>query len=322
VHIITRVLLYAELIGAALVTILSIIILIRLGIGASPGDQHLSWQFLALPKGTDVTTIAGAAVFGFLAFAGFEGAATLGEETTHPKRDIPRAIMIAVTVVGAFYLLTIIAQTLGYGTSDAEVKHFVSAGAPFGDLGRAYVGAWLADLLTLSATVSLFAISVGTLSGAGRVLFALARGAGMQGSVARVARNGAPIIALFTSAGLATVIMIIERLTGADVLDATFWSLTIGTIALLVAYALATLGAIRFLFFGGRTSTPKWQIVVPILAFALVLYTLYKNTVGVEPPYTWFPYLVLVWLLLGIGISFRPGLAERTRRSLESSDVP
>jgi hypothetical protein len=154
------------------------------------------------------------------------------------------------------------------------------------------------------------------------VLFALARGAGMQGSVARVARNGAPIIALFTSAGLATVIMIIERLTGADVLDATFWSLTIGTIALLVAYALATLGAIRFLFFGGRTSTPKWQIVVPILAFALVLYTLYKNTVGVEPPYTWFPYLVLVWLLLGIGISFRPGLAERTRRSLESSDVP
>lgn len=320
VHVITRVLLYAELIGAALVTILNLVVLFRLGTGSAPGGRGLSLAFLQLPAGTDITTIGGAAVFGFLAFAGFEGAATLGEETSNPKRDIPRALKIAVAVVGAFYLLSIIAQTLGYGTSDADVKRLTSAAAPYGDLGRAYVGPWLADLLTLFAVVSLFAISIGTLSGASRVLFALGRGAGLKGGVARVNAKGAPITALLVSGALAAVCMVIERLTNAGVLDATYWVLTIGTIGLLVAYVLATLGAIRFLFFVGRTGTPRWQIVVPILAILLLLYTLYKNAVGLDAPYSWFPYLVAVWLIIGIGISFRPGLKEQVQADLESSD--
>lgn len=322
VHVITKVLLYAELIGVVLVTILSVVILVRLGTGTAPGGRGLSWSFLSLPQGTDVSTIAAAAVFGFLAFAGFEGAATLGEETTQPRRDIPRALKIAVAVVGAFYLLTIVGQSLGYGTSAAGVKQFATAGAPYGDLGRAYVGPWLAALLTLFAAVSLFAISIGTLSAASRVLFALARGAGMRGHVASVSAKGAPVTALLVAAGLATAVMVIERLTGAAVLDATFWALTIGTIALLVAYVLATIGAIRFLFFGGRTGTPKWQIAIPILALALVLYTLYRNAVGLDAPYSYFPYVVAAWLLVGVGISFKRGLVENTRESLRSADVP
>lgn len=320
VHVITRVLLIAELVGAALVTILNLVVLFRLGTGTAPGGRGLSLDFLQLPAGTDVATIGAAAVFGFLAFAGFEGAATLGEETSEPKRDIPRALKIAVAVVGAFYLLSIIAQTLGYGTSDADVKRFVGAAAPYGDLGRAYVGPWLADLLTLFAVVSLFAISIGTLSGASRVLFALSRGAGLRGGPAKVAHNGVPLTALLISGGLAAVCMVVERLTGAAVLDATFWVLTIGTIGLLVAYVLATVGAIRFLFFTGGTGTPRWQIVVPILAILLLAYTLYKNAVGLEAPYSWFPYMVAVWLVVGIAISFRRGLKERVAADLDGAD--
>ena len=45
-------------------------------------------------------TVATAAVFGFLSFAGFEGAASLGEETNDPTRNIPRAIGTAVLVAG------------------------------------------------------------------------------------------------------------------------------------------------------------------------------------------------------------------------------
>ncbi len=210
VHVITRVLLFAELIGAGLVTILNLVVLVRLGTGTAPAGRGLSFSFLSLPAGTDIGTIGAAAVFGFLAFAGFEGAATLGEETSSPKRDIPRALKIAVAVVGAFYLLSIVAQTLGYGTTDADVKRFTGAAAPYGDLGRAYVGPWLADLLTLFAVVSLFAISIGTLSGASRVLYALSRGAGVKGGVARLSSNGVPTRALLVSGGLALVCMVVE----------------------------------------------------------------------------------------------------------------
>jgi amino acid transporter len=322
VHVITRVLLYAELIGAIFVVILDIVILVRVGVGNAPGGQTFTWKFLSLPAGTDIGIIAAAAVFGFLAFAGFEGAATLGEETAHPKRDIPRALKIAIVVVGAFYLLSIVAQSLGYGLDAAGVKKFGGSSAPYGELAGAYVGTWLADILTLAATISLFAIFIGTLSGASRVLYALARDTGSKNRLTHVNANGAPTTALTTVAVLALVVIVIERLTGAAVLDATFWALTIGTIALLVAYVLATVGAIKFLFFGRVTKTPKWQIVVPILALVLVVYTLYKNAVGLDAPYSWFPYIVAVWLLIGLGLSFRKGLTGNIARNLEAMNTP
>ncbi|MFJ3319195.1 APC family permease [Curtobacterium sp. NPDC086286] len=319
VHVITRSLLYAELIGAVLVTVLNVVVLVRLGVGAAPAGRHLSWDFLALPSGTDVGLIAGAAVFGFLAFAGFEGAATLGEETSNPKRDIPKALKIAIVVVGAFYLLSIVAQSLGYGTSAAGVKQFAGSAAPYGDLARTYVGSWLADLLTLAAVVSLFAIFLGTLSGASRVLFALSRDTGIARPVAKLSPQGSPVNALSVVAVVVLLVVVGERLSGAAVLDATYWALTVGTIALLVAYVLATVGAVRFLFFSRRTDTPRWQIVVPVLALALVLYTIYKNAVGLEAPYSWFPYIVAAWLLVGLAITFRTGLVERVRVALAAS---
>lgn len=317
VHVITRILLYAELIGAVFVVFLDIVILIRVGTGTAPGSQLFSWKFLQLPAGTDIGIIAAAAVFGFLAFAGFEGAATLGEETSDPKRDIPRALKIAIFVVGVFYLLSIVAQSLGYGLDAAGVKAFGSSSPPYGELAGAYVGTWLANVLTVAATISLFAIFVGTLSGASRVLFALARDTGSNSRLSRISPSGCPTTALSVVAVLALIVIVIERLTGAAVLDATFWALTIGTIALLVAYVLATVGATRFLFFNKKIRTPPWQIVVPILALVLVLYTLYKNAVGLEAPYSYFPYIVAVWLLIGLALSFRKGLTDNIAISLK-----
>jgi len=129
IRVITRALLTSEVIGAILVTILSLVILAKVIFSHGPGGQTFTIDFLSLPKGSGTGTIAKAAVFGFLAFAGFEGAAALGEETSSPKTEIPRAIKTAVVVVGAFYLLTAAAQSLGYGATAAGAKTFF-AGLP------------------------------------------------------------------------------------------------------------------------------------------------------------------------------------------------
>jgi hypothetical protein len=96
IRVITRALLSSEVIGAILVTILSIVILVTLIVSHGPKGQTFNAHFLELPPGGGVGTIAKAAVYGFLAFAGFEGAAALGEETSSPKTEIPRAIKTAV----------------------------------------------------------------------------------------------------------------------------------------------------------------------------------------------------------------------------------
>lgn len=323
IHVITRVLLSVEIIGAVLVTVLSLVILVRLVSGHGPNGQTFNTDFLLLPKGTNVTVIAAAAVYGFLAFAGFEGAATLGEETVNPKREIPRAIKIAIIVVAAFYLLTITAQSLGFGTSDSGVAAFQGSAAPYADLAKAYVGVPLAATLDLVASVSLLAITLGTVNASGRILFALARDAGHQGRVARVSRNGEPTAALAITLVAALIIIVGQALAGTAVLDATFYWLTIGTLSLLVAYALATVGALRFLFLHGERMAPVWQVVVPVAGLAFVGYVIYKNVVGVAVPYNRFPFIVAAWLVVALAfVALVPGLAGRVRDHLAGVAEP
>jgi amino acid transporter len=320
IRLITRTLLASELLGVVLVTILSIVTLVTVIFSHGPQGQKLNAHFLQLPAGAGIGVVASAAVYGFLAFAGFEGAAALGEETDDPKREIPRALKVAIVVVGAFYLLTAAAQSLGYGTGAAGVKAYTD-GFPFGDLGKAYIGSAYADLLILMATISLIAISLGTASGAARILYALSRDAGGPGrGFAVLSRHGQPARALVTVLVIIAAGLIGQRIAGSSVLDATFYALTLGTISLLVAYVLATLGAIRFLFFTGEPKAPRWQVIIPALGGAFVIYTIYKNVVHVASPYSYFGWLVLAWLLIGLAIvAVVPGLAGRVRAGLATS---
>src|SRR6202161_877476 len=74
IRVITRALLTSEVIGAILVTVLSVVILATVIFSHGPKGQTFTINFLVLPHGSGVSTIAKAAVYGFLAFAGFEGA--------------------------------------------------------------------------------------------------------------------------------------------------------------------------------------------------------------------------------------------------------
>jgi amino acid transporter len=324
IRVITRALLTSEVIGAVLVTILSIVILVKVIFSHGPTGQTFTWSFLALPKGSGVGTIAKAAVYGFLAFAGFEGAAALGEETASPKTEIPRAIKTAVIVVGAFYLLTAASQSLGYGATAAGAKAF-GAGLPFSDLGGGYIGKWYGDILDLMATISLFAISLGVASGAARIMYAQARDAtGTRTGLAGLNHNGAPATAMVVVLVIFGVNLILQQLVGESVVDATFQALQVGTVLILVAYVLATVGAIRFLFFSGEPKVPWWQLAIPVLGGAFVCYTIYRNVfVGQTGYLANMPYIEVAYLIIGLAVVLvAPGLAGRVRAGLAAGMAP
>jgi amino acid transporter len=324
IRIITRALLTSEVIGAILVTILSIVILAKVIFSHGPGGQTFTINFLSLPSGSGIGTIAKAAVYGFLAFAGFEGAAALGEETSSPKTQIPRAIKTAVIVVGAFYLLTAASQSLGYGATTAGAKAY-AAGLPFSDLGSGYIGKWYADILNLMATISLFAISLGVASGAARIMYAQARDAtGKRTGLASVTSNGAPGRALVVVLLIFAGALVGQQLAGSSVINATFYALQIGTVLILVAYVMATVGAIYYLFFNGRPKAPVWQVVIPVLGGAFVCYTIYRNVfVGQVGTYARLPYIEVAYLIVGlVVVLIAPGLAGRVRAGLAAGAVP
>jgi amino acid transporter len=313
IRVATRSLLTMEGISVALIAILVIVIFVRLLAGTPPsGHAHSLADAFSLPGGTSLDAVATAAVFGFLSFAGFEGAAALGEETSEPSRNIPRAIFLAPLAVGIFYVFVILAQTLGFGTDAAGVKAFAGSTSPLGDLSKGYVGQVLQDLIDLGATVSAFASALGTAAAGSRILFALARD-GMRGSrLGRAsATSGAPTGALAVVMTVAVAGIVGQRIAGTSAANAFFYAGTIGVLSLLVAYIITNLGGIRHLFVRARRR-PLWQIVFPVVGIAFLVFTIYKNVAGTSTPYDRFPWIVLAWLLVGGAIIVAaPGLARR-----------
>ena len=67
-------------------------------------------------------------VFGILSFIGFDAAATLGEETRNPRRNVPLAVAGALGFVGIFYVIVMYALTAGYGLNEQRQRRAVPPG--------------------------------------------------------------------------------------------------------------------------------------------------------------------------------------------------
>src|SRR5207247_6777597 len=126
----------------------------RLAAGTAPGGQGWSGAVFVLPPGVGLSALTLAATSGFLAFAGFESAGSLGEESIVPRRVIPHAIITAVAFGAVFYVACMVAQSLGFGPDATGVSTFQHSQAPLGDLADRSVGGGLPALLAAGAVLS------------------------------------------------------------------------------------------------------------------------------------------------------------------------
>jgi amino acid transporter len=74
-----------------------------------------------------ITGVIAGSVYTVLAFAGFEAAAPLAEETVNPKRNIRLAVVGATVGIGVIYIFTTYAVDIAYGPS--KFTNFTGAGA-------------------------------------------------------------------------------------------------------------------------------------------------------------------------------------------------
>jgi amino acid transporter len=312
IRIATRSLLGIEGISVTLILILMVVIVVKLITGSSPQGQTITADAFKLPSGTSFSAVAGAAVFGFLSFGGFEGAAALGEETDNPRREIPRAIRNAVIGCGVFYILCILVQTWGFGANAAGAKAFGSSAAPLGDLAHSYIGSGMEDAINFGATISAFASGLAATAAGARILFALSRHTPVERWLGRTStRTGAPAGALVVVLVIGVGAIAVQRIAGVSAVNAFFYPGTIGVLAMLVAYIVTNTGAIRYLFVSARRA-PLWEIVFPLAGIAFVIYTIYRNVHGVPFPYNKFPLWVGGWLVIGLAfILLAPKLARR-----------
>ena len=275
-------LLWVEICTTAVIVVIAVVVVWRVVAGNAPGGQHFTLDMFTVPPGTSTSTLFLGIVFGFLSFAGFEAAASLGEEATNPRRAIPIAIFGVALFGGLFYTVGTTVEMLGFGTDDAGVDAFSKSASLFGTLGEQYIGPVIGDLVTLGTAISAMGCALATAVAASRLLFALNRGAFERRGFTKVsAKSGTPVSATLFVCGLAAVIIVVMRLAVTDAaFDLFAWSGTVGTLVLLVAYALFSAGAWYYLCIraprAGHKAAPL-DYIVPVSAVAVIGYTMFRN---------------------------------------------
>lgn len=310
-------LLSIEGVSILMMVIVLVVVVVRLTGGFK--GHHISAEVFSLPEGVGLHSLVLASVFGFTAFAGFEGAASLGEETTNPKRTIPKTLIIAIAGGVVFYIICVAIMSMGFGTSAADGAAFAASGGPLFDLANTYAGKVMSDILIIGGMISAFSAALATTVGGGRLVYALTRDARPNSPLARISDTGAPKNAIRGVVILALVLNVAVRLTGATGLDSAFYLGTIGTLSLLVAYAMVDLGAIRLML---RTAPSKAVIIVPAAGFLILLYVMFNQLYPAPPaPYRYFPYIVAAWLLTAVIIVVAvPGVARRIGNGLAAEE--
>lgn len=115
--------------------------------------------------------VGSAAAIIFFSFVGLDAVVNASEEVINPQRNIPLAMLLALLVVTAVYVLVAF-SSLGVQPAAA----FVGRGASLTTILHQATGSRLSSLLlALGAVVSIFSVTLVSLFGQARIYFAMAR---------------------------------------------------------------------------------------------------------------------------------------------------
>ncbi len=162
------------------------------------------------------------------AFAGWEAVSSLSPEYANPRRDVPKATMLAVVVVGVLYLSVAVASVLVLGPALAESQ------APLADLLAVGVGGPVRPVVAVVAVL----LTVGAVN-------AYMAGASRLG--AALAREGALPYRVFGSNRRSLVFVVLAAVAGALLPIELHTLLLLVTGGLTLVYVIGTAAAVRLL---------------------------------------------------------------------------
>jgi len=325
----TRAQLTLALISITVVLIFFIYVIIKVG-----GDNSLATAFKPSSSPQGWNGVFFGVLYGVLLFTGFETSANLAEETAHPKRDIPKAVLISVMAVAGFYVIGSYATVAGYHFSlDALGEN---AGAPlFGLAGPAADGGFgsvaLRRIIELVVIFDMLAVLIGCSVAASRGFFAMARDHRLPKPLAKVSSRGTPLAAsTFVLAFALLVIIVTKWWTDLFALPETphyasmfYWGSTFGGFALATIYFLMSVGALR----GLRDATRQWlNYTAAVVGIVITLAAVFGSVYKVTEPTIYAPYTALAIFVIGLLLTWvmpgRPSASTQFGELTESEQGP
>jgi amino acid transporter len=292
----TRTFMICEGISIALMFVLAGFIAVKGG----AGGHSLSATPFAF-SGTSVSGLSAALVFGFLTFIGFEGSATLGEESKNPAVAVPLAVFSAVILAGVVFIGISYAQTIGFGLTATGSHAYATAAAPNTELAVRFVSSGFATALNVGAALSTFACALASADGAARVIFSLSRDKRLPDRLAAVhPKHHSPHIALAVAMVVGMAISLAFAGYTSSPANVYGWTGALATLAVIIAYGMTSIGATIY-FWRQDIQRRRYYNFLPLLvAVPLLGYTFYSQIIPVPPaPLVWWPYIMIGYLIAG-----------------------
>ena len=281
--------------AVAVIAALAITILVK------TGPAHYSaavFSPASSPHG-QFSDITNAMVYGISAFAGFEAAAALGEEARDARRSVPAATLAVVVVTGIFYLLVVLAETLGAGRNG--IAGLLRQASPLGYLTSRYWSPSVLWTIYLVVVLTGLGFVIAVFNAAIRILFAMGREQVLPGSLARLSRRHTPVVAIGCAAVLTLALGLpLTYLKGGT--RAFAYLAGAGALSIVLIYLAVNVATIRAFRTEFRGQFRLWRhLLLPAAAAVLFLFPLW----GILHPRAYtlvnlLPFAALGWLCLGV----------------------
>lgn len=255
--------------------------------------------------GSVVAAVGGAMALCLFSYIGVESASVAAAKVRDPRRNVPRATMLGTLASSAVYLAALLAV---FGTVPAD--DLADASAPFAVAAETIVGSsWAGAVMALVVVVSGFGALNGWTMLSAEMPLAAAEDGLFPDRFRRLSRRGVPAFGIVTSAGLATVVVLLSHVGAAGV--AVFNTLVLMTgIAAAVPYAFSALAQLKWRL-AERRAIARARLVRDVLvasvSFAVsVLFIVYSRNTEVSGFGSYEPFLYAAGaFLLGVPVYLR-----------------
>jgi amino acid transporter len=278
-----------------------------------PLSSIVDYHGKGISGGTGIAGMLAALAFVGWAFNGFESAGAIGEEVENPTRNIPKAILLVIVLIGAIALYSSLAIILAIPDVGA-----VLAGKyddPVTATIVAALGNGASHPLFAGFVISFFAGLVAAQTAVSRVMWAYARDDVLPGSKALVQLSGddqLPVRAILATTAVISLLLLVGL---SDNVFATLITFTTG--GFFIAFSFAVLGYLRLKLSGrwepGPFTLSRSAVPVAIVA-ALWCILEFVNVAWPRGGLPWFESwgVLLMTLLFGV-LGLLVFLSVRTR---------
>jgi amino acid transporter len=224
-----------------------------------------------------LSALSTALILGVLTFTGYDAVVTVAEETRAPRKNIPKATLIAAVLTGGYWVV------MSFVFSNAQPPEAYVAAIDDGQVAVSFVaeetfGSWAHVLLDVMGLEASIGVLIGSTIAASRLLFALGRDGVLPPALGRthprfrVPWNG---IGLVLGVGVVTN-AVLGILLGFS-FDIYLWLGNLVVFFALLMYMAVNASNIAYFTRHKREAfRPLPNLVVPILGIAVSAYFMYK----------------------------------------------